>query len=70
MVDPIDESVLHHCVALLDERPRSVIQMTFQEDRTSEEIAEALGTTVANVRVLRHRAVTQLRACLDRSGAA
>jgi RNA polymerase sigma-70 factor (ECF subfamily) len=68
MAEPIDESALHHCIALLDARSRSVIRMTFQEDRTGEEIGSALGTTIANVRVLRHRAVAQLRACLERQG--
>jgi RNA polymerase sigma-70 factor (ECF subfamily) len=41
------------------------VALSFQQDRTAEEVAERLGTTAGNVRVLRHRAVAALRRCLD-----
>jgi RNA polymerase sigma-70 factor (ECF subfamily) len=69
-LERIDLGAHFRCIAALDERPRAVVQLTFQEERTADEIAAALGTTSANVRVLRHRAVAQLRACIDRKGAA
>lgn len=69
-VDKVDLEALLRCIARLEERPRAVVQLSFQEERDAEEIAAALGTTAGNVRVLRHRAVAQLRACLDAKGAA
>lgn len=66
----VDVDALFRCIAALDERPRAVLQLTFQEERSSDEIAAALSITVANVRVLRHRAVAQLRTCLDGGGGA
>jgi RNA polymerase sigma-70 factor (ECF subfamily) len=64
-VETIAVDALFRCFAALDERPRIVVQLTFHEDRSAEEIASALGTTPGNVRVLRHRAIAQLRECLD-----
>ena len=46
---------------------RVVVQMCFHDDATAEEIGAHLGTTAGNVRVLRHRAIAQLRRCLDRT---
>ena len=66
----VDVVALFRCIAALDAKPRSVMYMTFQHDESAEEIAEKLGTSPANVRVLRHRAVAQVRACLDSKGAA
>lgn len=70
-IERIDVVALFRCIAALDSKPRSVIYMTFQHDESADEIATKLGTSVANVRVLRHRAVAQVRACLDsKKGAA
>lgn len=69
-VEKLETEALFRCIATLDERARGVVFMTFQEERAAEEIATALGTTPANVRVLRHRAIAQLRSCLDRKSAA
>jgi RNA polymerase sigma-70 factor, ECF subfamily len=63
---PIELEPLFRCIAALDERSRAVVFLSFQEERSSDEIGTALGTTGANVRVLRHRALGQLRRCLDR----
>lgn len=65
-VETLDVQALYRCIAALEQRPRAVVQLSYQEERTADEIAAALGITAANVRVLRHRAVAQLRACLDR----
>lgn len=69
-VDRVDTTAVFRCIAALEARPRAVLHLTFSEERTAGEIASALGTTTANVRVLRHRAVAQVRACLDSKGTA
>ncbi len=61
----IDQKALYGCLRQLDERGRRVVYLAFHEQASTEEIATGLGTTAGNVRVLRHRAVAQLRECLD-----
>lgn len=41
------------------------MQLSFFRERSADEIAEVLETTAGNVRVVRHRAVAQLRQCLE-----
>lgn len=53
------------CMERLAERERSVLVMTFYEDKPSEEVAGVLGLTAGNVRVLRHRGIAKLRHCVD-----
>ncbi len=53
------------CLERLSERERSVLVMTFYEDKPSDEVAGALGLTAGNVRVIRHRGITKLRHCVD-----
>lgn len=60
-----DTSALFRCIAALEERARTVVHLSFTEERSAEDIATLLGTTAGNVRVLRHRAIAQLRHCLD-----
>lgn len=60
----LDEAQLARCVQALKQRERSVVVMTFYDDQTAGETARFLGTSEANVRVIRHRAVKQLRACM------
>jgi RNA polymerase sigma-70 factor (ECF subfamily) len=64
-VEAIDKGALHQCLTSLDSRARTVVHLSFHEEQSSEQIAAALGTTTGNVRVLRHRAIAQLRQCLD-----
>jgi RNA polymerase sigma-70 factor, ECF subfamily len=61
----LDDRQLARCVQALKERERSVVVMTFYDDQTAAETAEFLGTSEANVRVIRHRAIKQLRACME-----
>jgi RNA polymerase sigma-70 factor (ECF subfamily) len=61
----IDTDALVRCLAALDGRARIVVELSFQEQKSADEIARQLNTTPGNVRVLRHRAVAQLRRCLD-----
>jgi RNA polymerase sigma-70 factor, ECF subfamily len=60
----LDDRQLAGCVQGLKERERSVIVMTFYDDQTAAETAQFLGISQANVRVIRHRAIQQLRACM------
>lgn len=60
----IDDQQLAGCVQALNERERSVVVMTFYDEHTAAETARFLGTSEANVRVIRHRAIRQLRVCM------
>jgi RNA polymerase sigma-70 factor (ECF subfamily) len=61
----LDAPALYRCLVKLELRSRVVVQMCFHDDATAEEIGVHLGLTAGNVRVLRHRAIAQLRSCLD-----
>jgi RNA polymerase sigma-70 factor (ECF subfamily) len=63
----LDDRRLAGCVQGLKERERSVVVMTFYDDRTAAEAARSLGISEGNVRVIRHRAIQQLRACMGTS---
>ena len=64
-VPQLDSERLARCVQALKERERSVIVMSFYDERTSAESARSLGLSEANVRVIRHRAIRQLRGCME-----
>src|SRR5215471_11676533 len=57
----LDHDQLTRCVQNLKERERSVVMMTFYDEQTGAEVASFLGVSEANVRVIRHRAIHQLR---------
>src|SRR5688572_26241387 len=61
----LDARLLARCVQALNERERSVVVQTFYDEDTAAATAAALGLTEANVRVIRHRAIRQLRACME-----
>jgi RNA polymerase sigma-70 factor (ECF subfamily) len=60
----LDLDALERCLARLAERDRLVILLTFYGERTAGEVAGELSLTDGNVRVIRHRAVERLRACM------
>jgi RNA polymerase sigma-70 factor (ECF subfamily) len=60
----LDQEQLTRCVQQLKERERAVVVMTFYDEQTSNDVARFLGVSEANVRVIRHRAIHQLRACM------
>jgi RNA polymerase sigma-70 factor (ECF subfamily) len=60
-----DAGQLLPCIDALEERARTVIMLTFAEERETDEIARALSMTTGNVRVARHRAIDALRRCID-----
>ena len=60
----LDHEKLARCVQNLKERERSVVVMTFYDEQTGADVASFLGVSQANVRVIRHRPIHQLRACM------
>jgi len=60
----LDHEQLTRCVQHLKERERAVVVMTFYDEQTSADVASFLGVSEANVRVIRHRAIHQLRDCM------
>jgi RNA polymerase sigma-70 factor (ECF subfamily) len=59
-----DHEQLTRCVQNLKERERAVVVMTFYDEQTGADVASFLGVSEANVRVIRHRAIHQLRECM------
>jgi RNA polymerase sigma-70 factor (ECF subfamily) len=60
----LDREQLTRCVQSLKERERAVIVMTFYDEQTGADVARFLSASEANVRVIRHRAIHQLRDCM------
>ncbi len=61
----VDLDRLTGCLERLAERERSVVVLSFYAERTSDQIAAELGLSAGNVRVVRHRALARLRACME-----
>jgi len=59
-----DRDLLQRCVQDLKERERTVVVMSFYDEETGADVAGFLGVSEANVRVIRHRAIRQLRECM------
>jgi RNA polymerase sigma-70 factor (ECF subfamily) len=64
----LDHVRVADCLERLAERERSVIVLTFCEDRAADDVASMLGTTAGNVRVIRHRGMARLRDCVGGGG--
>ncbi len=60
----LDEARLAECLKKLAERERSVVTLSFFADKDGDEVADDLGLTAGNVRVIRHRAIGKLRECM------
>src|ERR1043166_325567 len=59
-----DQEQLARCGQSLKERERAVVIMTFYDEQTGADVARFLGVSETNVRVIRHRAIHQLRDCM------
>lgn len=70
VVEPVHVGTLYHCLSTLEPKGRTLVYLAFNEGRSAAQIAVVLETTPGNVRVLRHRAVAQLRRCMDQKAAA
>jgi RNA polymerase sigma-70 factor (ECF subfamily) len=62
--EPIDMERLRGCIGALPERERTVLVMTFYDDRPADAVAQELRLSAGNVRVIRHRGLERLRACM------
>lgn len=60
----LDGNQLAACLQALRERERAVVVMTFYDEKSSMDVSRFLGVSEANVRVIRHRAIHQLRDCM------
>ena len=56
------------CLEKLPQRERSVLLMTFYEDKPADEVGAELGLSAGNVRVIRHRGLARLRECVAGEG--
>jgi len=61
----LDHDQLTRCVQNLRERERTVVVMTFFDEQTGADVAGFLGVSEANLRVIRHRAIHELRKCME-----
>ena len=64
----LDHDLLVRCLQGLSERERTVVVMTFYDEQTGADVASFLGISEGNVRVIRHRAIHQLRECMGVAG--
>jgi RNA polymerase sigma-70 factor (ECF subfamily) len=60
----LDLDRLEHCLAQLADRERSVVWLTFYAENAAASVAAEVGVSEGNVRVIRHRALAKLRACV------
>jgi RNA polymerase sigma-70 factor, ECF subfamily len=60
----LDHARLQDCLRRLSERERSVLMLTFYDDRPARDVGLELGLSEGNVRVLRHRGLERLRQCV------
>jgi RNA polymerase sigma-70 factor (ECF subfamily) len=60
----LEQARLAACLERLAERERSVLALSFFADKSAEEAARELALAPGNVRVIRHRALAKMRACM------
>jgi RNA polymerase sigma-70 factor (ECF subfamily) len=65
----VDARKLERCLRALESRDRAIVLATFLEDRDADDIGRAMQLTPGNVRVIRHRAVARLQACVEGAAA-
>jgi len=63
----VDRLRLEGCLGGLEPRERAVVLASYVEDRNADEIGQAMQLTAGNVRVIRHRALARLQACVEGS---
>lgn len=61
----LDSRAVDLCLARLAAREARVLDLLYRQEAAAAEVAERLGTTPGNVRVIRHRALAHLRACVE-----
>src|SRR5436190_4094718 len=60
----LDLDRLEQCLTQLADRERSVVMLTFYAESSAAAVGADLGVSEGNVRVIRHRALARLRACV------
>jgi RNA polymerase sigma-70 factor, ECF subfamily len=65
----LDQDKLARCMERLSERARAVLVQSFFEEKSAGEIGQEFGISAENTRVIRHRAVAQLRECMGGAAA-
>ena len=60
----LDSRRLGDCLERLSERERTVLALTFYSETPAHALARELDLTLANVRVIRHRALERMHRCL------
>jgi len=60
----LNQARLEECLQALAERERTVVALSFFADKDGDEVARDLSLSAGNVRVIRHRALARLRACM------
>jgi RNA polymerase sigma-70 factor (ECF subfamily) len=60
----LDPDRMAKCLDALSERERSVVVLSFFADKQADEVGAELAISGGNVRVIRHRALARLRACM------
>lgn len=60
----LDHDRLANCLEQLPERERTVLLLTFYDEKPAAELASELALSQANVRVIRHRGMERLRDCV------
>ncbi|GIK88224.1 MAG: hypothetical protein BroJett026_37050 [Betaproteobacteria bacterium] len=61
----LDHDRLRGCLERLTERERSVLVLSFFDDRPAADVGRELALSEGNVRVIRHRGIARLRACME-----
>lgn len=61
----LDTNRLQQCLDRLPERERAVLMMTFYDDQPADAVAAQLQVSAGNVRVIRHRGIERLKACMQ-----
>jgi RNA polymerase sigma-70 factor (ECF subfamily) len=63
--DSLGLEAVARCLALVTPRERAILVQTYYAERSTAEIAAALGMTAVAVRVARHRALDSMRQCVE-----
>jgi len=60
----LDSARLRRCLEVLPQRERTIVLLSFYDERSAADVASEVGLSAANVRVVRHRSIERLRSCL------
>jgi RNA polymerase sigma-70 factor, ECF subfamily len=64
----LDNARLWRCLEALPPRERTIVLLSFYDERSAADVGCEVGLSAANVRVVRHRSIERLRRCLGWTG--